>query len=90
VVTYRFPEQWVRILGKRIRNYISKNTAAISKGLRQGFQVPFLAGDNDWPAVMAALDEVGYTGWGIAEEPGGNSPEGLKTLSTAMGQIFSS
>jgi L-ribulose-5-phosphate 3-epimerase len=49
-----------------------------------------MAGDNDWPAVMAALDEVGYTGWGIAEQPGGNSPEGLKTLSTAMDQIFSS
>jgi len=37
---------------------------------------------------MAALDEVGYTGWGIAEQPGASSPEGLKALSTAMDQIF--
>jgi len=40
--------------------------------------------------VMAALDEVGYTGWGIAEQPGGNSVEGLKTLAGGMDQIFAS
>jgi len=28
VVTYCWPEQWVRILGKRIQNFTSKNTAA--------------------------------------------------------------
>jgi hexulose-6-phosphate isomerase len=93
VVTYGFPEQWVRILGKRITKLHIKEYSRAKRdkqGPSAGFQVPFLAGDNDWPAVMAALDEVGYTGWGIAEQPGGNSPEGLKTLSTAMDQIFSS
>jgi len=36
-------------------------------GLRAGFAVEYLEGDNDWPAVMKALDEIGYHGWGIAE-----------------------
>jgi hexulose-6-phosphate isomerase len=27
-----------------------------------------MEGDSDWPAVMAALDSVGYTGWMITEQ----------------------
>ena len=93
VITYGFPEQWIRILGKRITKLHIKEYSRAKRdkqGPSAGFQVPFLGGDNDWPAVMTALDEVDYTGWGIAEQPGGNSPEGLKALSTAMDQIFSS
>lgn len=93
VITYGFPEQWIRILGKRITKVHIKEYSRAKRdkqGPSAGFQTPFLTGDNDWPAVMAALDEVGYTGWGIAEQPGGNSPEGLKTLATAMDQIFAS
>jgi hexulose-6-phosphate isomerase len=91
VVTYGFPEQWVRILGKRIvklhiKEYSRKKRD--KEGPYAGFQTPFLTGDNDWPAVMTALDEIGYTGWGIAEQGGANSPEGLKTLATAMDKIF--
>ncbi len=93
IVNYGFPEQWVRILGKRITKLHIKEYSRAKRdklGPYAGFDVPFLGGDNDWPAVMAALDEVGYTGWGIAEQPGANSPEGLKTLATAMDKIFSS
>ncbi len=91
VVTFGFPEQWIRILGKRITKLHIKEYSLAKRdkqGPSAGFQTPFLTGDNDWPAVMAALDEVGYTGWGIAEQPGGDSLEGLKTLSKAMDQIF--
>jgi L-ribulose-5-phosphate 3-epimerase len=91
VVNYGFPEQLVRILGKRITKLHIKEYSRAKRdkqGPYAGFDVPFLAGDNDWPAVMAALDEVGYTGWGIAEQPGANSAEGLRTLSTAMDKIF--
>jgi L-ribulose-5-phosphate 3-epimerase len=93
VVNYGFPEQWVRILNKRITKLHIKEYSRAKRdkqGPYAGFEVPFLAGDNDWPAVMAALDEVGYTGWGIAEQGGGNSLEGLKTLAAGMDQIFSS
>jgi hypothetical protein len=39
---------------------------------------------------MKAIDEIGYHGWGIAEQGGAGSPEGLKKLSTEMDQIFAS
>ena len=28
----------------------------------EGFEVPLLEGDNDWPAVMKAIDDIGYHG----------------------------
>ena len=59
-------------------------------GPSSGFDVKFLEGSNDWPAIMKALDEVGYQGWGIAEQPGADSPEGLKDLSDRMSRIFAS
>jgi len=92
-VTYGFPEQWIRILGKRILKLHIKEYSRAKRdkqGPSAGFQVAYLAGDDDWPAVMAALDEVGYTGWGIAEQPGGDTLEGLKTLTAGMDQIFAS
>jgi hypothetical protein len=39
---------------------------------------------------MKALDEVGYHGWGIAEQPGADSAAGLKDLSDRMDKIFAS
>jgi hexulose-6-phosphate isomerase len=92
-VTYGFPEQWVRILNRRIVKLHIKEYSRAKRdkqGPSAGFNVPFLQGDDDWPAVMAAIDEVGYTGWGIAEQPGGDTPEGLKTLTAGMDQIFAS
>lgn len=93
VVPYGFPEQWVRILGKRIVKLHIKEYSrakADKQGRSAGFQAAYLTGDNDWPAVMTALDEVGYTGWGIAEQGGGDSPDGLKTLVEGMDKIFAS
>ncbi len=92
-VTYGFPEQWIRILNKRIVKLHIKEYSRAKRdkqGPSAGFNVPFMQGDNDWPAVMAAVDEVGYTGWGIAEQPGGDTLEGLKTLTSGMDQIFAS
>jgi L-ribulose-5-phosphate 3-epimerase len=91
VINYGWPEQWVRILGKRIAKLHIKEFSRgrrDKEGLWKGFSVDFLKGDNDWPAVMKALDDIGYTGWGIAEQPGGDSPEGLKKLVDGMDQIF--
>jgi hexulose-6-phosphate isomerase len=93
VINFGFPEQWIRILGKRIQKlHIKEYSRKLrdKSGPYAGFQVPFLQGDNDWPAVMKALDDIGYSGWGIAEQGGGNSTEGLRSLSTAMDQIFAS
>src|ERR1043166_2458456 len=93
VITYGWPEQWIRILGKRIQKLHIKEFSrenANKQGLWKGFDVPFLKGDNNWPAVMKALDEIGYDGWGIAEQPGADSAEGLKKLSDEMDRIFAS
>ncbi len=93
IIHYGWPEQWIRVLGKRIhRLHIKEYSRARSdkEGKWKGFDVEFLKGDNNWPAVMKALDDIGYRGWGIAEQGGGGSPEGLKKLSTEMDQIFAS
>jgi L-ribulose-5-phosphate 3-epimerase len=93
VITYGWPEQWIQILGKRIQKLHIKEYSRKKRdneGLWKGFQVPFLEGDNNWPAIMQALDNIGYTGWGIAEQGGGDSPEGLKDLSDRMTKIFAS
>jgi hexulose-6-phosphate isomerase len=59
------------------------------EGLRKGFQVELLEGDCDWPAVMAALRDVGYQGWGTAEIPGGG-PDRLKQIAGLMDKIYAS
>ncbi len=92
VITYGWPEQWVRILGKRIltlhiKEFSRKKQEA--EGLRKGFGVELGEGDVGWPAVMAALDEIGYQGWGVLEVPGGDASR-LKFLSERTDQLFAS
>jgi len=93
VITFGWPAQWISILGKRIQKLHIKEYSLAKRdktGPYSGFEVKFLEGDNDWPSVMKALDEIGYHGWGIAEQPGADSPEGLKDLSDRMSKIFAS
>jgi L-ribulose-5-phosphate 3-epimerase len=70
IIASGWPEQWIRTLGKRIQKLHIKEYSRKKRddeGLWKGFQVDYLEGDNDWPAVMRALDEIGYHGWAIAE-----------------------
>jgi hexulose-6-phosphate isomerase len=93
VITYGWPEQWIHVLGKRIQKLHIKEFSrekANKEGLWKGFDVPFLKGDNNWPAVMEALDAIGFEGWGIAEQSGADNAEGLKKLSEEMDRIFAS
>lgn len=93
IIHYGWPEQWIRVLGKRInRLHIKEYSRQRSdkEGKWKGFDVEFLKGDNNWPKVMKAIDDIGYSGWGIAEQGGGGSPEGLKKLSDEMTTIFAS
>ena len=93
LITYGWPDQWIHILGKRIQKLHIKEFSLKKRdneGLWKGFAVPFLEGDNDWSTIMKALDEVDYHGWGIAEQGGGDTPEGLKDLSDRMTKIFAS
>lgn len=91
VINFGWPEQWIRILGKRVQTLHIKEYSRKKRdkeGPGAGFAVPFLEGDNDWPSIMKALDEMGYSGWGIAEQGGGGTPEGLRDLSERMDKIF--
>jgi hexulose-6-phosphate isomerase len=93
IIHYGWPEQWIHVLGKRINRLHIKEfsrSRADKEGRGKGFDVEFLKGDNDWPAVMKALDDVGYQGWGIAEQGGGGDLSGLKKLSSEMDRIFAS
>ena len=90
---YSPAEEWIPVIGKRIlKLHIKEYSTKLrdEKGAGAGFGVKFLEGTNNWPAIMAALDKLGYSGWGIAEQGGGGSPEGLKDLSDRMTKIFAS
>ena len=65
VVRDGYPEQWIRILGKRIVKVHFKDYKR-SVGTLDGF-VELLAGDVNFDAVMEALHEIGYDGWITAE-----------------------
>jgi len=92
IVNYGWPEQWIRALNKRILKVHVKEFSRAKRdkeGLWKGFDVELLEGDCDWPAVMQALDAIGYRGWLIAEIPGGDAQR-LKDISQRMDRILAS
>lgn len=64
-VKYGVADQWVRVLGRRIRRVHFKDFRRGLGGL-EGF-VHLLEGDVDYPAVMKAFQEVRYNGTVTAE-----------------------
>jgi hexulose-6-phosphate isomerase len=60
-----YPEQWIEILGTRIKRVHFKDFRR-SVGTGGGF-VDLLAGDVNWPEVIRALKSVGYDGPVTAE-----------------------
>jgi L-ribulose-5-phosphate 3-epimerase len=92
-----WPEQWIRVLGRRIAKIHVKEFSRKKmdeQGKRKGFDVEYLEGDNNWPAIMKALDEVGYRGWAIVEpayRPTGIDPAvRLKTIAEKLDRIIAS
>ncbi len=63
-----FPEQWIEMHGPRITRIHLKDV--MRKRGRCGDQSVYtnlFLGDNNWPAIRAAMDKVGYNGWLVAE-----------------------
>jgi hexulose-6-phosphate isomerase len=90
VVTYGHAEQWVRILGKRlvklhVKDFSRKRRDA--EGLWKGFDVALGEGDVDWKAVVAALEEVGFSGWASAEVAAGDE-EHLRDVVARMDRLL--
>ncbi|MFZ4508328.1 MAG: sugar phosphate isomerase/epimerase family protein [Fimbriimonas sp.] len=65
ILPYGYPQDWLRILGHRVAGVHFKDFRK-SVGTENGF-VDLLEGDVDFPAVMAAIQEIGYTGPVVAE-----------------------
>jgi hexulose-6-phosphate isomerase len=92
LVTYGWPEHWVRVLGPRVINLHIKEYSRKKRdveGPYAGFKVELGEGDNDWPATMLALDEIKYAGWAILEVPGGDATR-LKFLAERTDQLLAS
>jgi L-ribulose-5-phosphate 3-epimerase len=85
-------ERWIGVLGKRInrihvKDYSAKPAAPEATGRTRP---KLLDGDTDWPAVMKALDDAGYSGWAISEQPRNQaaSVETARDLAQRMDRIF--
>jgi hexulose-6-phosphate isomerase len=86
-------EKWIPLLGKRIVRLHIKDFSATPPAAVAGKAPPrpkLLDGDTQWPAVMAALDRVGYSGWAISEQPGNQAADvaTARDLAERMDRIF--
>jgi hexulose-6-phosphate isomerase len=76
---FQHPEHWVPILGKRTKNIHFKEFT--KKGTDYSLETfrPLLDGTTNWPAVMEALNQVGYEGYVTFEyfHPYTHYPEAL-------------
>lgn len=89
-VRYSPPHEWIPILGKRIKKLDIKDYKKQPDGnLGKGFDVKLMAGDVDWPQVMAELKNIEYFGWGAAEIKGGDRAW-LTDVAARMDKIFAS
>lgn len=86
IVILGYPEQWIRILGKRIKKVHVKGFNANER------QFTYLIEDCtiNWNAVMAAFQDVGYDGYMTAELPvNRDNPEGtIHQISQDMDEII--
>jgi len=70
-------ERWIEVIGKRIlrihiKDYSAKPAAPAAKGATRP---KLLEGDTNWPAVMKALDNAGYSSWATSEQPGNQAAD---------------
>jgi L-ribulose-5-phosphate 3-epimerase len=63
IMMFQFPEHWIPILGKRIKNVHLKEFT--KKGTDFSLETfrPLLDGTTNWPAVIEAFDQIDYRGF---------------------------
>ena len=88
VLLYGYPDQWIRILGPRIRKVHVKDFKT-GIGNHGGFCNP-LQGDVPWAKVRSALEEIGYDAYITAEVEGykGHPEIGLKHIAESLRAVF--
>jgi len=84
-------ERWIQVLGKRIVRIHVKDFS--TKPAVQGARAErpkLLDGETNWPAVMNALDDAGYHGWAISEQPSSQAADvaTARDLAERMDKIF--
>jgi hexulose-6-phosphate isomerase len=63
IMQYHFPEDWIPLLGKRIKNiHLKEYSKKVHEFNLNAFRL-LLDGTTNWPAVLAALDAIGYRGY---------------------------
>ena len=63
IMMFQFPEHWINILGKRIKNvHLKEFTKKGTDYSLESFR-PLLDGTTNWPAVLQAFTNTGYTGY---------------------------
>ena len=85
IVLYGYPQDWIRVLGKRIvklhlKDFSFRKSVAAWTALREG--------DVNWPAVYKALAEIGFSGTATCELPGGDEAY-LREVSRRVDLILS-
>ena len=80
-IKYARPAEWIRTLGHRIVKLDVKDFT------RPGQWSDIGSGDADWPAVRAALKEIGFAGWATAEVRGGGRDR-LEQIAQQMDQVL--
>ncbi len=65
IIYIGYPEQWIRILGKRIKRLQFDDCRADQCGL--GMFVDLFEGDVDYGEVMKAIREIEYDEWAVVE-----------------------
>jgi hexulose-6-phosphate isomerase len=94
VVDTGWPAQWIRLLGPHIAKVHVKEFSRKlrdERGPRAGFEAALMTGDSDWPAVLKALDAIGYAGWMITEQyrpPGLTDAAWLERLSAELDRVL--
>src|SRR5207302_10951949 len=81
------PGDWIRALGKRMLKFDFKGFSLQKFQNKQNPWVAIGEGDEDWPDILKALDEVGYRGWATAEVAGGGEKE-LRDIADRMNRCL--
>jgi hexulose-6-phosphate isomerase len=83
IVEYGYPQEWIRELAKRIVKVHVKEYAKPKR-----FNYPIGEGEIDWPAVRAALVEIGYHDWITADDMVLGSVEELRDIAQRMAKVL--
>ncbi len=90
VIRYGWSEQWIRVLGKRIRKLHLKDYSREKQekeGLWKGFDVEIGEGSANWKEIRRELAAIGYEGWATAEVGGGDRKR-LKQVGDEMDKVL--